>query len=120
MDIGFSDNPWRSLDRVAFCENAILLEVKSQSQGKAHITRSKDIVMARPWRDEQSLRNFLNDAALVAAGPGGKDNVVATCLEWETTHKLCLRVARNEGFDEKACNQLQHHESLEGLIRPSQ
>ncbi|EXJ91774.1 hypothetical protein A1O3_00324 [Capronia epimyces CBS 606.96] len=126
----FSQNPWRSLDRVAFCENAILLEVKDPSQGKAHKTPANHSELttataARSWRDEQSLRNFLDDVALVAAGPGGKDKVAAVCLEreWQTAEKsglsLCLRVARNEGFDEQACSQLQHllDQALQDSVR---
>jgi len=78
-DGGFSDNPWRDLDRLAFCENAIWLEVKDQSRGKVLKTRPSNSTVARSWRDEQSLRNFLDDVALVAAGSGSKDNC-RSCL----------------------------------------
>ena len=62
---------------MAFCENAILLEVKDQSQGTARKTRPNDSIVARSWRDEQSLRNFLDVVALVAAGPGGKAKLLS-------------------------------------------
>jgi hypothetical protein len=65
-----------------------LLEVKDTYQGKVHKTCPNNSAIARTWRDEQSLRNLLDDVALVAAGPGGKDKVVATCLEVGDIEKI--------------------------------
>ena len=95
---------WQGIDRLSFFENAILLEVKYRSQGKpikmtSHIIETKDPL-------GQGSRDFLDDFALVASGPGGPDNVSAACMEnsEREDQMLVLRVARNGGLnDEMLC-----------------
>ena len=61
----------------------------------------------------QESRDFLDDFALVASGPGGPDNVSAACIEISERDDqiLVLRVARNGGInDEMLCR-------LKGIIR---
>ena len=95
---------WQGVDRLGFFENAILLELKYRSQGKPVKMDSPNIEGNDTLRQE--TRNFLDDFALVASGPGGPDNVSAASMEIsEIDDKtLVLRVARNGGFnDEMLC-----------------
>lgn len=94
---------WQGLDRLAFCENAILLELKDKSQGPT-ITAS--------GAEEPNHRHpgaFLDAIALIAAADGGRDNVAAACLE-RSVHEpsaLVIRVARNDGLYEDLRADLQ-------------
>ena len=102
---------WQGIDRVSFFENAILLELKYRSQGKPVKMHSPSIERKDPV--DQEIRNFLDDFALVASGPGGPDNVFAACMEISERDDriLVLRVARNGGInDEVLCR-------LKGTIR---
>ena len=51
----------------------------------------------------QETRNFLNNFALVASGPGGPDNVAAASMEISEMDdkNLVLRVARNRGLNDE-------------------
>lgn len=105
----FGSDIWQGLDRLAFCENAILLDLKDRSQGLLNTGRA-----GKKADDElegiaaEFVRAFLDDIALLASGPGGKDNVAAACLEWNADGPdLLLRIARNEGFDASSCARLQ-------------
>ena len=102
---------WKGIDRLSFFENAILLELKYRSQGKPVKMHSPSIERKDPL--DQERRNFLDDFALVASGPGGPDNVSAACIEISERDDqiLVLRVARNGGInDEMLCR-------LKGTIR---
>jgi hypothetical protein len=96
---------WQDLDRLSFCENAILLETKARSQGTStREVSSQDNQDFLPSDDlsRQMVRDFLDDFALVAAGNGGKDNVSAACMEICNLEQIVvLRVAKNEGLDER-------------------
>lgn len=102
---------WKGIDRLSFFENAILLELKYRSQGKPVKMRSPSIKSKDPLGQES--RDFLDDFALVASGPGGPDNVSAACMEISERddQDLVLRVARNGGInDDMLCR-------LKGIIR---
>ncbi len=102
---------WQGIDRLSFFENAILLELKYRSQGQPVKMRTPSIKRKDPLVQES--RDFLDDFALVASGPGGPDNVSAACMEISKNDDqiLVLRVARNGGIDhEMLCR-------LRGTIR---
>ena len=102
---------WQGIDRLSFFENAILLELKYRSQGKPVKMHSPSNEGNDPLRQES--RNFLDDFALLASGPGGPDNVFAACMEIDERddRNLVLRVARNGGLnDEMLCR-------LKGAVR---
>jgi hypothetical protein len=92
---------WQGIDRLSFVENAILLELKYRSQGKPVKTHSPSI--ERKDLLGQDSRDFLDDFALVASGPGGPENVSAACMEISEKDDqiLVLRVARNGGINDK-------------------
>jgi len=96
---------WEGLDRLSFFENAILLDVNSQTQGqpiKRGVVQS-DANTAIPGSQfsNQLFQNFLDDFALVVAGAGGKDNVSAVCMDVDEPNRaFILRLARNEGLDD--------------------
>lgn len=96
---------WQGLDRLSFCENAILLDLKARSQGtstRATFRQDDDDVLPGGDLSSQMVRDFLDDFALVAAGNGGKDNVSAVCMEIPDQDQIVvLRVAKNEGLDER-------------------
>ena len=103
MAEGISCEPWQGLNRRAFHENAILLDCKQRSQGR--LLKPSDLVVPvhhqqTPYLSVESniLRDFLNDVALVASGAGGKDKVVAVCLE-DHGDVATLRLAANESLD---------------------
>ena len=102
---------WQGVDRLSFFENAILLELKARSQGKPVKMHSPNIDGNDTLRQES--RNFLDDFALVASGPGGPDNVAAASMEISEINEknLVVRVARNGGLnDEMLCR-------IKGTIR---
>lgn len=103
-------NLWQGLDRLAFCENAILLELRSKSQGRTITSSKVNEQQCEPRLSSDLLcEAFLDDIALIASGEGGRDNVAATCLERNAVEpsSFVIRVARNEGFDEDVLGRLQ-------------
>ena len=92
---------WQGVDRLSFFENAILLELKCRSQGKPVKMHSPNIEGLDTLRQE--TRNFLDDFALVASGPGGPDNVATASMEISEMDdkNLVLRVARNGGLNDE-------------------
>jgi hypothetical protein len=101
---------WRGLDRLAFCENAILLELKARSQGsstKVSARQDDSDLHSEDDLSRQMICNFLDDFALVMSGAGGKNNVSAVCMEADDQDQIItLRVARNEGVDDQALLEL--------------
>lgn len=100
---------WRDLDRLAFCENAILLHLTSKSRGvMTTASRSAGELVQSQTLYDQLCEVFLDDVALVVAGDGGKDNVAAACLETNPAQpgRLFIRIARNDGVSERACQHL--------------
>lgn len=108
-----STQVWEGLDRQAFFENAILLEVKHPSQGQPVKTPARNVACWMPAsQDEDAISRwvpgFLDDFALAVSGPGGPENVSAVCIEIEPTQQVvALRVARNAGFSEDVLCHLQ-------------
>lgn len=96
-------NIWQDIDRVAFFENSIILEMKSKSQGECvKFDKSNLQNFCSPGtsrRYHYPVRDFLDDVCLVASGCGGADNVTAACLELVDCEGpvLVLRLARNAG-----------------------
>ena len=96
---------WENIDRLAFFENAILLELICRAQGtstKMNVPNS----LAAPTPEAQELypyqiRDLLDDIALVASGTGGPYNVSAACLEVCDckSRTFVLRLARNNGMN---------------------
>ena len=105
---------WQGIDRLAFHENAILLDVRLRSQGvpiKSALPNDDDI-QSDDDPSPQLIRNVLDDVALVLSGHGGKDNVSAVCMENdEERHTITLRVSSNDGIDEQKLGD------LEGLLQ---
>ena len=101
---------WQGLDRLSFCENAILLDLKARSQGaptRARFGSDDGDALPDGHLSRQMVRDFLDDFALVAAGNGGKDHVSATCMEIrDQDQTMVLRVAKNEGLDEQTLRGL--------------
>ena len=86
---------WSDVDELAFHENAILLEALARSQAKQPHTERRN------HSDLAWARDFLDDFALIAAGPGEASNVAAACLELSQDREdsITIRVAKNEDFD---------------------
>jgi hypothetical protein len=101
---------WQSLDKVSFLENAILLEMKSRSQGRPMKMCTGQVHRDLPSCNDipnQTIRDFLDDFALVVSGNGGKDNVSAVSAEISGQEQtMVLRVARNEGINEQMLDDL--------------
>ncbi len=101
---------WKNINRLAFFENAILLETKSRSQGKpikSNNTREDHDTLSEGVLSRPTGQYLLDDLALLVSGAGGKDNVCAVCLEVDERHKsLVLRVARNEGLNSQMMHDL--------------
>ncbi len=100
---------WQGIDRLAFHENAILLDVKLRSQGVPikTVVSTNDSSKADDGLSCQLIRCFLDDLALVLSGHGGKDNVAAVCMENDDEHNMIiLRVARNDGVSEQKLSEL--------------
>lgn len=91
-----SRNIWTNIDELAFYEDAIYLEACARSQDKASHGLDDTPRIDHPW-----ARDFLDDFALIAAGPGGASNVTAACLETSQNEEdsIIVRVAKNEDFD---------------------
>ncbi|KAK5074495.1 hypothetical protein LTR70_010225 [Exophiala xenobiotica] len=101
---------WQGLDRLAFCENAILLELKNKSQGPIITPSKAKRQHPEPGSDgHQHSDAFLDDIALIASADGGRDNVAAACLERDVHEPsgLIVRIARNEGLNEDLRTDLQ-------------
>lgn len=103
-------NPWQGLDRQAFHENAILLDLKCRVQG--HLLKPSAVPLHNGLhRDESTAardaRCFLDDMALVVAGNGGKENVTAVTMEKGQEGTLTIRIAQNDGVDLKTCPELE-------------
>ena len=99
---------WHNLDRLAFCEHAILLHLVCKSRGLMTTVSRIARVQAQSPQDGLS-EMFLDDVALVVAGDGGKDNVAAACLETDPVQpgRLFIRIARNDGVGRDICRNLQ-------------
>lgn len=104
---------WDNIDKVAFCENAILLGMKSRAQ-EQRCRANEDLTVDHTALEGSfypySTSGLLDDLALVAAGPGGGENVTAACLEVRNNGKeerdLVVRVARNAGNTEMVVRYL--------------
>jgi len=100
-----STNTWLNVDKTAFRENAILLELKNRAQGRLFRADScnevGDAASATSGVHPYATENLLDDLALIVAGPGGRENVTAACLEVESVfdsdRTLVVRVAKNGG-----------------------
>ena len=105
-------NVWENTDRLAFFENAILLELKNRTQRTATKTRNSHIIeqsVAATHRTyPYETRGFVDDIALVASGGGGADNVTAACLEVDDCNdwSFVIRLARNDGTNDDMLSQL--------------
>src|SRR5437016_13370135 len=101
---------WQGLDRLSFCENAILLELKARSQGaptRARFALDDEDALPEGHLSRQMVRDFLDDFVLVAAGKGGKDHVSAACMEIrDQDSTVVVRVAKNEGLGEQTLRGL--------------
>ncbi|ERF70417.1 hypothetical protein EPUS_05236 [Endocarpon pusillum Z07020] len=96
-------NIWKNLDECAFYENTIILELLDRSQEESPTNIVKAERRSNPNNTNEVTEwfcDFLDDFALIAAGPGGASNVTAACLEREElpTRTLTVRVAKNESF----------------------
>lgn len=94
-----ASNIWESEQELEFYERCIVLEILARSQGKP---RQASTHLGRSVRDNDDnegkpIVHFLDDFALVAAGPGGAGNVAAACLETEE-EQMSIRLAKNENF----------------------
>lgn len=104
----YSRNVWKDIDELGFHEQAIFLEACSRSQDKEP---NSHINIRQPDKlDLPSASYFLDDFALVAAGPGGASNVTAACLELsqgsDGNEIITIRLAKNEAFDLQAQEML--------------
>jgi hypothetical protein len=105
---------WQGVDRLAFHENAILLDVKVRSQGdpSRSAIRNHGHVESQDGLTPQLICGVLDDFALVVSGNGGKDNVSAACMECdEELGTITLRISSNDGVEEPKLA------SLQGLLR---
>ena len=92
---------WSNVDELAFYENAILLEAVARSRAEQPATQRGD------HSDFIWARDFLDDFALVAAGPGKASNVAAACLEMnQDESSFTIRIAKNEDFNFQAKQRL--------------
>jgi hypothetical protein len=105
-------NVWQGVDRRSFFKNAILLEIKNRCQGPSINSQSRRDSGVGIFRDDvqngvQGARAFLDDLALLSSSDGGAANVSAVCMEIDDDSQvITLRVARNEGPDEKILGHL--------------
>ena len=98
---------WAGIDRSAFFENAILLELKHRSQGD-HVKMQMANASARDNPKPSpvypyEVRDLLDDISLVASGSGGAHNVSAACLEVADDEQrlIVIRMASNAGMNEE-------------------
>lgn len=108
---------WSDIDELAFHENAIALEVLARSQAphlNGPTSLKKNDVATIAW-----ARHFLDDFALVAAGPGEACNISAACLELSQPEEstLTVRVAKNEDFNANARQRLSEVIQVMNLVR---
>jgi len=100
-----SHNTWDGIDELAFYENTIFLESYARSQVVESHSGSNSHqypLLELPW-----ARDFLDDFALIAAGPGEASNVSAACLELsQDGDSMTIRVAKNENFDSPSRQRL--------------
>lgn len=104
-----SSNVWQGVDRVAFHENAILLDVKLRSLDNPIKPTIQDDQHVEPQDGltAQHVRNILDDLALVLSADGGSDNVSAVCMEHdESLSTITLRMASNDGVPPKKLGDL--------------
>jgi hypothetical protein len=108
-----SYNVWSDVDELAFHENTILLEALARSQAEQPHTK-KTIRSDLVW-----ARDFLDDFALIAAGPGEASNVAAACLELaqDDEDSITIRVAKNEDFDLKERQRLSRVVEIMNRVR---
>lgn len=107
---------WLEVDKTAFCENAILLELKNRAQGMMFRADTSGggggTHSAKSSLYPYSTQDLLDDLALIAAGPGGKDNVTGACLEVDSVSDdrqiLVVRLARNGGIDRNFVETIQN------------
>ncbi|KAJ4523024.1 hypothetical protein HRR78_000514 [Exophiala dermatitidis] len=93
---------WQGIDRLAFHENAILLDVKVRSQADPirSAIHNHDHVESQDGLTPQIICDVLDDFALVLSGSGGKDNVSAACMEYdEELRTITLRISSNDGIE---------------------
>ena len=96
-------NIWKDVDKLAFHENGIILEILGRSQGTApsKLSSRKNVVESDGDSDDlEWVTHLLDDFALVSAGAGGASNIAAACLDLSQTPGNCfnIRVAKNEDF----------------------
>ena len=103
---------WNGIDRLSFHENAVLLELKQRSQAKEPLKLGQEsdcepLTSHNSVLSAQEARVFLDDFALVAAGPGGADNFSAACFEnEESSTTATIRAARNAGISSDVLRDL--------------
>jgi hypothetical protein len=114
IDIMCSIKVWNKVDELAFHEKAIFLESGSRSQE----AEFHDIVQTDQL-DLPLAGDFLDDFALIAAGPGEASNVTAACLELGQAGEeaITIRVAKNEDFNSQACQRLLRIVELMNQVR---
>ncbi|KAH6668366.1 hypothetical protein B0J14DRAFT_704039 [Halenospora varia] len=108
---------WEEVDELAFHENAIFLEACARSQAEeSHSLRN---IHQTNHLDLRWARDFLDDFALIAAGPGEASNVAAACLESNQTGEdfITIRVAKNEDFDSEARQRLSQIAQIMNQVR---
>ncbi|CZT13562.1 uncharacterized protein RAG0_17055 [Rhynchosporium agropyri] len=113
----YPQNVWRETDELAFHEKALYLEACSRSQKEE--SQSQLDVDVRNKLDLPSARHFLDDFALIAAGPGGASNVTAACLELSQSNEdvITIRVAKNEDFNLQARQRLSQITAIMNQVR---
>lgn len=115
-------NIWKNLDERAFYENTIILELLDRSQEESPTNIVKAERRSNPNHTNEVTEwfcDFLDDFALIAAGPGGASNVTAACLEREElpTRTLTVRVAKNETFKPSEIQYLEEIMTIVNKVR---
>ena len=111
----FLHNVWSGVDRRAFHENTIILEVEQHLQD-IPIPRTNVSASALRYAEpithlhiEESVPDFLDDVALLASGNAGPENVCGVCLENDDRNgKFTIRLARNEGVQPRLLEVFQN------------
>lgn len=75
----YSQKVWREVDELAFHEKAVFLEACSRSQKEE--SHNQVNIYELNKLDFASARDFLDNFALIATGPGGAPNVAVACLD---------------------------------------